>query len=170
MKDNNSNNIEAQAAAQSQPTVNPTATLTIEEFHKALQENTKKMNRERECFVQRKIEARRTYDAQVKASDNDLAKLRAEKNKFNEMLRETMADFDTKERNIMKVRREAREHYEQTLCDLKGQHANINERISMVRHNLFELYRNSGGRFMDDSTSLLHPGWSRQNKTKMTEE
>lgn len=146
MKDNNqANNIESQAATQSQPTVNPTANLTTEEFHKALEDNTKQMNREREHFVQRKIEARRTYDAQVKTSEHDLTELKAKKNKFNEMWRETMADFEAKERNIMKVRREARERYERTLCDLKGQHANINERISMARHNLFELYRNSGG-------------------------
>ena len=139
--------------------------MTTEQFHQALQENTKKMNRERECFVQRKIEARRTFDAMVKATDNDLAKLRAEKNKFNEMLRETMADFEAKERNINKVRREAREMYEKTLCDLKGQHANINERITMARHNLFEVYRNSGGQFMDDSTPLVTPRMEQRSQT-----
>ncbi len=131
--------------------------LTTEQFHKMLEDNTKQMNRERECFVQCKIEARRTYDAMVRSADHDLEELRAKKNKFNEMLRETMADFEAKERNIHKFRREARENYERTLCDLKGQHANINERISMRRHNIFEVYRKSGGAIYGRSGNAIAP-------------
>lgn len=145
MEDFNQKEIVNETVQTGQSELDNESKLTTEQFHKMLEDNTKQMNRERECFVQRKIEARRSYDSLIQSADHDLEELRAKRNKYNELIRETMADFEAKERNIMKFRREARENYERTLCDLKGQHANINERITMRRHNLFETYRKSGG-------------------------
>lgn len=164
MKDNNSNNIESQAATQSQPTVNPTGNLTTEQFHKALEENTRRL-----------AEARTKHTETLKDAQNYFL--------------DAITEVSVKEGKALQVYREARRvweeaqaTYEQTIrcCKaernkagqnlnfLKTEEANqwvaFNNKNQSERHNIFERYRNSGGQFFDNAGELLHPGWSKKQK------
>lgn len=165
MKDNNqANNIESQAATQSQPTVNPTDNFTIEEFHKALEENTRRL-----------AEARTAHTENLKKAQN--------------IYLETLTEIAVKEAKALRDYREARKAWEeaqdayqqaircykiarnkagQDLNYLKTEEANqwaaFNNRNQSERHNIFERYRNSGGQFSDNTGELLHPGWNKKQK------
>ena len=153
----------AQVAAQ-QTGAPQTDNLTTEEFHKLLEENTR-----------RQAEARTAHTENLKEAQN--------------IYLETLTEIAVKEAKALRDYREARKAWEeaqdayqqaircykiarakagQDLNYLKTDETNRwtawNNKIQSERHNIFERYRNSGGQFFDDAGELLHPAWSRKQK------
>lgn len=72
--------------------------------------------------------------------------------------------YETELRRLEKLRGEASQTYNRSKAELKNAWTLNNNRLQAERHDLFERYRDSGGRFLDDASGLLHPGWIRDKK------
>ena len=146
MKDNNqANNIESQAATQSQPTVNPTDNFTTEEFHKALEENTRRLAEARTKHTENLNDAQNYYLDTIAKIATKEAEAREGYRKARNAWEETQAAYE----QAMRCYRAARNKAGQELNFLKTEEANqwaaFNNKNQSERHNIFERYRNSGG-------------------------
>ena len=119
--------------------------LTIEEFHRLLEENTKAMNEERENHVVRLNQVKRDSDLQKDIAARQGNDLQVARDAFNATVTAKLQDFSEKARYIRDFRRKAGENYLLDVAKEKSRHAKENERISMERHNIFERWRISGG-------------------------
>ena len=136
--------------------------LTVEEFHRLLEENTQAMNEEREKHVVQLNEIKRDCDEQKDIATQQDNELQIARDAFNATVTAKNQEFNAKASRIRDFRRKTTENYLLGVANEKSRHAKENERISSERHNIFERWRNSGGR-MADVSSLFHPGWDRTN-------
>lgn len=132
MKDNNSNNIEAN-------------NLTTEEFHKLLADNTANLNELRFYYAQELADVQDKYN-------KDLDKIIAQEHHENDELRKARKEYErAKEeyelniRSLRKDRNDAGRRYNIGKAKLKNYWSIENEKIQSERHNIFERYRDSGG-------------------------
>ena len=154
MKNNNSQenkNMEAQASA--------VVTMTTEEFHRLLEENTRKQN---ELRTERHEKLAAMHTAYVQSIDavidherqatDDFRKSRAAFEEHKQM-------YDIKMRNLSKARNEIGLEYQKSKAQLTNEMAILNEQLQSERHDIFERYRKSGGQIVGDMAGLLHPAW-----------
>lgn len=144
--------------------------LTTEAFHTLLAANTFKLSQARAAYATEISDLKQEYD-------DTLTEILEKEHLANLELRAAREEFEI-----------AKEKYEQTLRELKkerneaGRKQNVgkaeaknrwssaNEEIQSKRHNIFELYRNSGGVLTGAEEGLLHPGWTRDKKGGMSDE
>ena len=144
--------------------------MTTEEFHRLLKEN-----------IERHADERTRHQQVLAAIDTEL--------------QDTLANLAIEEKRQQHAYREARQAWE-AAKDLYDQQVVANSRvrneagrkrhiaqakeanrwtlnnniIQSDRHNIFERYRLSGGVLAGDFSELLHPSWSKQDRTKITED
>lgn len=165
MKDHNSQenkNMEAQASA--------VVTMTTEQFHKELEENTRKQNALREERANKLADRYNAYVLTIKEIDDQkdacAAAFRKRKAEFDETSRlynRAKAAY-AKDRNIAGL------GYNKDKAGITSEFATRNEQLQSERHDIFERFRNSGGQFMEDVGELLHPEWKRRVKADTPEE
>ena len=119
--------------------------LTTEGFHTLLAANTFKLS-----------QARREYATEIadlqKEYDDTLDKILEKEHQANFELREARDEYErAKEeyeqtlRDLKRERNEAGQAYNKGKAEAKNRWSSDNEDIQTKRHNIFELYRNSGG-------------------------
>lgn len=160
MKNNNSQenkNMEAQASA--------VVTMTTEEFHRLLEENTRKQNELRTERHEKLAAMHTAYDQSIDAvidherqATDDFRKSRAAFEEHKQM-------YDIKMRNLSKARNEIGLEYQQSKAQLTNEMAIRNEQLQSERHDIFERYRKSGGQIVGGMAGLLHPAWKRESKS-----
>lgn len=131
--------------------------MNTEEFHKLLEENTQKGNVLRSKHQAGLASIQNDYNATM---DEILREQRKVRTVF-QVARDT---YETEMRRLEKLRGEASQTYNRSKAELKNAWTLNNNSLQAERHNLFERYRDSGGRFLDDASGLLHPGWTRDKK------
>ena len=139
MKDNNSQenkNMEAQASE---------VTMTTEEFHRLLEENTRKQNELRTKRQEKLANLHTAYDHSIDAvidherqATDDFRKSRAAFEEHKQM-------YDIKMRKLSKARNEIGREYQQGKAQLTNEMTILNEQLQSERHDIFERYRKSGG-------------------------
>ena len=140
-------------------------TMTTEEFHRLLEENTRKQN-ELRTERQEKLAALHTaYDQSIDAvidherqATDDFRKSRAAFEEHKQM-------YDIKMRKLSKARNEIGREYQQGKAQLTNEMTILNEQLQSERHDIFERYRKSGGQIVGDMAGLLHPAWKRESKS-----
>lgn len=176
--ENNNNQVQntAAQAAQNQTPDNIGAQqevnmpLTTEDFHALLKMNTIELSGARTAYATEISDLQQEYD-------DTLTKILEKEQLANLELRAAREEFEI-----------AKEKYEQTLRELKkerneaGRKQNVgkveaknrwssaNEEIQSKRHDIFELYRNSGGVLTGAEEGLLHPGWTRTKEGGVSNE
>lgn len=140
MKDHNSQenkNMEAQASA--------VVTMTTEQFHKELEENTRKQNALREERANKLADRYNAYVLTIKEIDDQenacAAAFRKRKAEFDETSRlynRAKAAY-AKDRNIAGL------GYNKDKAGITSEFATRNEQLQSERHDIFERFRNSGG-------------------------
>lgn len=144
--------------------------LTTEDFHALLKMNTIELSGARTAYATEISDLQQEYD-------DTLTKILEKEQLANLELRAAREEFEI-----------AKEKYEQTLRELKkerneaGRKQNVgkaeaknrwssaNEEVQSKRHDIFELYRNSGGVLTGAEEGLLHPGWTRTKEGGVSNE
>ena len=121
------------------------ATMTIEEFHHQLEENTKLINKEREDYEFKKVQLQREYDIQTDSARSALESLEQEKVEFKLSIEHKKQEWNERERNVRDFRRNAWETFTRGNAEAKSDHANKNLKLQNERHKIFEAWRSSGG-------------------------
>lgn len=163
MKDHNSQenkNMEAQASA--------VVTMTTEEFHQLLEENTRKQNELRVERQERMADLQEAYTTTIDAIVSQEHAVTDALHKRRAEFEETKRFYDLAIRGYAKDRNLAGQKYNKDKAELIGEFATRNEQLQMERHNIFERFGRSGG--VGDMEGLLHPEWKRKMKADNTEE
>lgn len=119
--------------------------LTTEQFHTLLKFNTIELSDARTAYATEISDLKQEYD-------DTLTKILEEEHQANDELREAREDYErAKEyyertlRQLKKQRNEAGRKQNVGKAEAKNRWSSANEEIQSKRHNIFELYRNSGG-------------------------
>lgn len=176
--ENNNNQVQntAAQAAQNQAPVNNGAQdvtndkpLTTEQFHALLKFNTIELSGARTAYATEISDLKQEYD-------DTLTKILEEEHQANLELREARDDYErAKEyyeqtlRQLKKLRNEAGRKQNVGKAEAKNRWSSANEEIQSKRHDIFELYRNSGV-LTGAEEGLLHPGWTRIKEGGMSNE
>lgn len=140
MKDNNSQenkNMEAQASA--------VVTMTTEEFHELLEENTRKQNELRSKRQEKLAALHVTYEKSIDAVIDHERQTTDDFRKSRAAFEEHKRMYDIKMRNLSKTRNEIGREYQQSKAQLTNEMSILNEQLQSERHDIFERYRKSGG-------------------------
>lgn len=185
--ENNNNQVQntaAAQAAQNQAPVNNGAQekvnnegvgtndkpLTTEQFHALLKFNTIELSSARTAYATEISDLKQEYDDTLTEilEKEQLAniELRAAREEF-EIAKEK---YEQTLRELKKERNEAGRKQNVGKAEAKNRWSSANEEIQSKRHNIFELYRNSGGVLTGAEEGLLHPGWTRDKKGGMSDE
>lgn len=144
--------------------------LTTEQFHTLLKFNTIELSDARTAYATEISDLKQEYD-------DTLTKILEEEHQANDELREAREDYErAKEyyertlRQLKKQRNEAGRKQNVGKAEAKNRWSSANEEIQSKRHNIFELYRNSGGVLTGAEEGLLHPGWIRIKEGGVSDE
>lgn len=144
--------------------------LTTEGFHALLKFNTIELSDARTAYATEISDLKQEYD-------DTLTKILEEEHQANDELREAREDYErAKEyyertlRQLKKQRNEAGRKQNVGKAEAKNRWSSANEEIQSKRHNIFELYRNSGGVLTGAEEGLLHPGWTRIKEGGVSDE
>lgn len=166
MKDNNVSSENKNMEAQ----VSTVDNMTTEEFHRLLEENTRKQNELRTERHEKLAAMHKAYDHSIDAvidherqATDDFRKSRAAFEEHKQM-------YDIRMRNLSKARNEIGREYQQGKAQLTNEMAILNEQLQSERHDIFERYRKSGGQIVGDMAGLLHPAWKREMKADAPEQ
>ena len=144
--------------------------LTTEGFHTLLKFNTIELSDARTAYATEISDLKQEYDDTLTEilEKEQLAnlELRAAREKF-EIAKEK---YEQTLRELKKERNEAGRKQNVGKAEAKNRWSSANEEIQSKRHNIFELYRNSGGVLTGAEEGLLHPGWTRDKKGGMSDE
>ena len=165
MKDNNSQenkNMEAQASA--------VVTMTTEEFHRLLEENTRKQNELRTKRQEKLANLHTAYDHSIDAVIDHERQVTDDFRKSRAAFEEHKQMYDIKMRKLSKARNEIGREYQQGKAQLTNEMTILNEQLQSERHDIFERYRKSGGQIVGDMAGLLHPAWKREMKADASEQ
>lgn len=159
MKDQQINNIESQ-----------TSSLTTEEFHKLLADNTAELNKLRMFYAEQLAKMHDEYNDDMESFLAQEHQAKDELHDAREAYEEAVNKYELHILSLRKSRNEAGHKYNIGKADLKNYWAKKNENIQSERHNIFERYRDSGGVLTKEAEGLLHPGWTRDKKGGMSDE
>ena len=140
MKDNNSQenkNMEAQASE---------VTMTTEEFHRLLEENTRKQNELRTKRQEKLANLHTAYDHSIDAVIDHERQVTDDFRKSRAAFEEHKQMYDIKMRKLSKARNEIGREYQQGKAQLTNEMTILNEQLQSERHDIFERYRKSGGK------------------------
>lgn len=144
--------------------------LTTEGFHTLLKFNTIELSDARTAYATEISDLKQEYDDTLTEilEKEQLAnlELRAAREEF-EIAKEK---YEQTLRELKKERNEAGRKQNVGKAEAKNRWSSANEEIQSKRHNIFELYRNSGGVLTGAEEGLLHPGWTRDKKGGMSDE
>lgn len=164
--ENNNNQVQntAAQAAQNQ------AGITTDDFHALLKMNTIELSGARTAYAAEISDLKQEYD-------DTLTKILEKEQLANLELRAAREEFEiAKEkheqtlRELKKERNEAGRKQNVGKAEAKNRWSSANEEIQSKRHDIFELYRNSGGVLTGAEEGLLHPGWTRDKKGGVSDE
>ena len=140
MKDNNSQenkNMEAQASA--------VVTMTTEEFHRLLEENTRKQN---ELRTKRQEQLANAFNAYSRAindiTDGENAVIQAFR-KHKEEFEKARRFYEVSLQDFRNDRSSVSLDYNKTKANITNEMSALNEQLQSERHDIFERYRKSGG-------------------------
>lgn len=144
--------------------------LTTEGFHALLKFNTIELSDARTAYATEISDLKQEYD-------DTLTEILEKEHLANLELRAAREEFEiAKEkheqtlRELKKERNEAGRKQNVGKAEAKNRWSSANEEIQSKRHNIFELYRNSGGVLTGAEEGLLHPGWTRIKEGGMSDE
>lgn len=144
--------------------------LTTEQFHTLLKFNTIELSDARTAYATEISDLKQEYD-------DTLTEILEKEHLANLELRAAREEFEiAKEkheqtlRELKKERNEAGRKQNVGKAEAKNRWSSANEEIQSKRHNIFELYRNSGGVLTGAEEGLLHPGWTRIKEGGMSDE
>ena len=140
--------------------------MTTEEFHRLLRENTERHADER---LRHQTELCDIKDRYTKEMDIFAKEEQERLEHFRDVRAQyeiAKASYEMAVRQLNARRNEAGRRFHIAQTEEANRWTLNNEIIQSDRHNIFERFRDSGGQFMDDSSELLHPSWSRQRKQK----
>lgn len=144
--------------------------LTTEGFHALLKFNTIELSDARTAYATEISDLKQEYDDTLTEilEKEHLAnlELRAAREKF-EIAKEK---YEQTLRELKKERNEAGRKQNVGKAEAKNRWSSANEEIQSKRHNIFELYRNSGGVLTGAEEGLLHPGWTRIKEGGVSDE
>lgn len=155
MNENNFNNNENIAKSE---------VMSTEEFHRLLKENS---DRQADARTENQAACARIENEYTEAIDDIIEQENDALEDFRKArsaYEEAKDIYDCKIRQFKKMRNLAGLLHNQNKVKAKNLFAMKNERLASERHNIFERFRDSGGQFLDDASSLLHPSWTRQTK------
>ncbi len=138
--------------------------MTTAEFHRLLEENTRKHAAERSRHQEVLSKLSNDYHAHLdeilELEQRDLDRYREARIAWEDA-RQTF-NYRKHERS------KSRNQVGQALNEGKAEEANrwtlANNQIQNERHNIFERYRLSGGVLTGDASEMLHPSWTKREK------
>lgn len=140
MKDNNSQenkNMEAQASA--------VVTMTTEEFHELLEENTRKQNELRSKRQEKLANAFKAYSAAIDdITDGENAVIQAFR-KHKEEFEKARRFHEVSMQEFRNDRSSVSLDYSKAKAKITNEMSILNEQLQSERHDIFERYRKSGG-------------------------
>ena len=140
MKDNNSQenkNMEAQASA--------VVTMTTEEFHKELEENTRKQNELRTNRMEQLAGAHEAYCLAINDITDGESAVIAAFRKHKEEFEKARRFHDVSLQDFRRDRNSASLDYNKAKARITNEFAILNEQLQSERHDIFERYLKSGG-------------------------
>lgn len=164
MKDNNSQenkNMEAQASA--------VVTMTTEEFHRLLEENTRKQNELRTKRQEQLADAFKAYSAAIDdITDGENAVIQAFR-KHKEEFEKARRFHDVSLQDFRNNRSSASLDYAKAKAKITNELTIANEQLQSERHDLFERYRKSGGKSWETWESCCTQNGSEKMKADISE-
>lgn len=146
--------------------------MTTEEFHRLLAENTEKMNRARELYNEKKIQAQRELDLQKDSARSTLESIQQERQDFEQVIIEKKTEWSMRERNVRDFRRKIHEDFTRAGAKAQNDRAAAMNLLQSERHNIFERYKNSGGGYSPEiiRDCFIQSGSARVNHAAIEEE
>lgn len=145
--ENNNNQVQntAAQAAQNQASVNNGKPLTTEGFHILLAANTFELSKARTAYATEIADLQQEYDDTMDGILEKEHQANFELREAREEFEKAKEDYEQTLRDLKRERNEAGRKHNVGKAEAKNRWSSTNEEIQSKRHDIFELYRNSGG-------------------------
>lgn len=162
MKDQQTNNIGTQDVVNNKKENVGTQDkpLTTEDFHLLLEANTFKLSKARTAYATAISDLQQSYDDALDIILKKEHQANAELRKAREAFEKTKEEHELFLRQLKRERNEVGRIHNEDKAEAKNRWATANEEIQSERHDIFERYRNSGGRSREtwkDSCTQVGP-------------